>query len=123
MEIERTTFGTITIDGKIYKHDVIHLSGEVAANRIADQARPLSVAQDDLARPRREMHPSCNDLLITTFMRAFQADFSAPSPCSCTERISAIARLSGVSTPTSFASSTTPPESHRTSNRFPRCRS
>jgi hypothetical protein len=30
MEIERTTFGTITIDGKIYEHDVIvRLSGEV----------------------------------------------------------------------------------------------
>ncbi len=31
MEIERTTFGTITIDGKTYEHDVIiRLSGEVA---------------------------------------------------------------------------------------------
>jgi hypothetical protein len=30
MEIESTTFGTITIDGKIYEHDVvIRLSGEV----------------------------------------------------------------------------------------------
>ena len=30
MEIERTTFGTITIDGKTYEHDVIvRLSGEV----------------------------------------------------------------------------------------------
>ena len=31
MEIERTTFGTITIDGKTCEHDVIiRLSGEVA---------------------------------------------------------------------------------------------
>ena len=30
MEIERTTFGTITIDGKTYDHDVvIRLSGEI----------------------------------------------------------------------------------------------
>jgi hypothetical protein len=30
MEIESTTFGTITIDGKTYEHDVvIRLSGEV----------------------------------------------------------------------------------------------
>jgi hypothetical protein len=30
MEIEGTTFGTITIDGKTYEHDVIiRLSGEV----------------------------------------------------------------------------------------------
>ena len=30
MEIERTTFGTITIDGKTYEHDVIiRLSGDV----------------------------------------------------------------------------------------------
>ena len=30
MEIERTTFGTITIDGKTYEYDVvIRLSGEV----------------------------------------------------------------------------------------------
>ena len=30
LEIERTTFGTITIDGKTYEHDVvIRLSGEV----------------------------------------------------------------------------------------------
>ena len=30
MKIERTTFGTITIDGKTYEHDVIiRLSGEV----------------------------------------------------------------------------------------------
>ena len=29
MEIERTTFGTITIDGKTYEHDVIiRLSGK-----------------------------------------------------------------------------------------------
>jgi len=34
MEIERTTFGTITIDGKIYEHDVIiRLSGEVARRK------------------------------------------------------------------------------------------
>jgi len=34
MEIERTTFGTITIDGKTYEHDVIiRLSGEVAKRR------------------------------------------------------------------------------------------
>jgi hypothetical protein len=34
METERTTFGTITIDGKIYVHDVIiRLSGEVAKRR------------------------------------------------------------------------------------------
>jgi hypothetical protein len=32
MEIEGTTFGTITIDGKTYEHDVIiRLSGEVVA--------------------------------------------------------------------------------------------
>jgi hypothetical protein len=34
MEIERTTFGTITIDGKTYEHDVIiRLSGEVATRK------------------------------------------------------------------------------------------
>ena len=37
MEIERTTFGSITIDGKTYERDVIiHLSGEVA-KRIRDR--------------------------------------------------------------------------------------
>ena len=34
MEIERATFGTITIDGKTYEHDVfIRLSGEVARRK------------------------------------------------------------------------------------------
>src|SRR5438067_12148356 len=34
MEIERTTFGTITIDGKTYEHDVIiRLFGEVARRK------------------------------------------------------------------------------------------
>ena len=34
MEIEATTFGTITIDGKTYEHDVIiRLSGEVARRK------------------------------------------------------------------------------------------
>jgi hypothetical protein len=34
MEIERTTFGTITIDGKTYEHDVvIRLSGEVVKRK------------------------------------------------------------------------------------------
>src|SRR5437667_1036453 len=34
MEIDRTTFGTITIDGKTYEHDVIiRLSGEVARRK------------------------------------------------------------------------------------------
>src|SRR5216117_4040201 len=34
MEIERTTVGTITIDGKTYEHDVIiRLSGEVARRK------------------------------------------------------------------------------------------
>src|ERR1700730_12979465 len=34
MEIERTTFGTITIEGKTYEHDVIiRLSGEVARRK------------------------------------------------------------------------------------------
>src|SRR5438445_8618334 len=34
MEIERTTFGTITIDGKTYEHDVIiRLSGEVTRRK------------------------------------------------------------------------------------------
>ena len=34
MEIESTTFGTITIDGKIYEHDVvIRLSGEVTKRK------------------------------------------------------------------------------------------
>jgi hypothetical protein len=34
MEIERTTFGTITIDGKTYEHDVIiRLSGKVAKRK------------------------------------------------------------------------------------------
>src|SRR5713226_9456505 len=34
MEIERTTFGTITIDGKTNEHDVIiRLSGEVARRK------------------------------------------------------------------------------------------
>src|SRR6266436_1327595 len=34
MEIERTTFGTITIDGTTYEHDVIiRLSGEVARRK------------------------------------------------------------------------------------------
>ena len=34
MEIEGTTFGTITIDGKTYEHDVIiRVSGVVAKRR------------------------------------------------------------------------------------------
>jgi hypothetical protein len=34
MEIENTTFGTITIDGKIFEHDVlIRLSGEVVKRK------------------------------------------------------------------------------------------
>ena len=34
MEIENTKFGTITIDGKIYEHDVvIRLSGEVVKRK------------------------------------------------------------------------------------------
>ena len=34
MEIKKTTFGTITIDGKTYKHDVvIRLSGEVVKRK------------------------------------------------------------------------------------------
>src|SRR2546430_3784079 len=34
MEIEATTFGTITIDGKTYEHDVlIRLSGEVVKRK------------------------------------------------------------------------------------------
>ena len=34
MEIEKTTFGTITIDGKTYEHDVvIRLSGEVVKRK------------------------------------------------------------------------------------------
>jgi hypothetical protein len=34
MQIERTTFGTITIDGKTYEHDVIiRLSGEVVQRK------------------------------------------------------------------------------------------
>ncbi|MEH2496880.1 hypothetical protein V1294_003359 [Bradyrhizobium sp. AZCC 1678] len=34
MEIKRTAFGAITIDGKIYEHDVIiRLSGEVARRK------------------------------------------------------------------------------------------
>jgi hypothetical protein len=35
MEIEGTTFGTITIDAKTYEHDVIiRLSGEKASDKI-----------------------------------------------------------------------------------------
>jgi hypothetical protein len=34
MEIEKTTFGTITIDGKTYEHDVlIRVSGEVVKRK------------------------------------------------------------------------------------------
>jgi hypothetical protein len=34
MEIENTTFGTITMDGKTYEHDVVvRLSGEVAKRK------------------------------------------------------------------------------------------
>src|SRR5215469_11110172 len=34
MEIEKTTFGTITIDGRTYEHDVvIRLSGEVVKRK------------------------------------------------------------------------------------------
>jgi hypothetical protein len=41
MEIERTTFGTITIDGKTYEHDVIiRLSGEVVKRK--KDPRPYS---------------------------------------------------------------------------------
>jgi hypothetical protein len=37
MEIEGTTFGTITIDGKTYEHDVIiRLSGEVVKRMLRD---------------------------------------------------------------------------------------
>jgi hypothetical protein len=43
MEIERTTFGTITIDGKTYEHDVIiRLSGEVARRKKNLSAANLS---------------------------------------------------------------------------------
>ena len=34
MEIENTSFGTITIDGKTYEHDVLIRSNAVAAGRI-----------------------------------------------------------------------------------------
>ena len=45
MEIERTTFGTITIDGKTYEHDVIiRLSGEVA-RRKKKLSKKLSLPQ------------------------------------------------------------------------------
>jgi hypothetical protein len=41
MEIERTTFGTITIDGKTHEHDVIsRLSGEVARRTKLSTMRP-----------------------------------------------------------------------------------
>ena len=34
MEIENTTFGSITVDGKTYEHDVlIRLSGEVVKRK------------------------------------------------------------------------------------------
>jgi hypothetical protein len=36
MEIEGTTFGAITIDGKTYEHDaIIRLSGEVAKRKLS----------------------------------------------------------------------------------------
>jgi hypothetical protein len=41
MEIERTEFGTITIDGKTYEDDVIiRLSGEVARRKKLSMMRP-----------------------------------------------------------------------------------
>jgi hypothetical protein len=48
MEIERTTFGTITIDGKTYEHDVIiRLSGEVARRKkLRHLACPLEGRSD-----------------------------------------------------------------------------
>jgi hypothetical protein len=43
MEIERTTFGTITIDGKTYEHDVIiRLSDEVAEKVVEEVLRHLA---------------------------------------------------------------------------------
>jgi hypothetical protein len=41
MEIERTAFGAITIDGKTCEHDVIiRLSGEVARRKKLSTMRP-----------------------------------------------------------------------------------
>ena len=41
MEIESTTFGTITIDGKAHEHDVvIRLSGEIVKRKKKPSARP-----------------------------------------------------------------------------------
>jgi len=43
MEIEGTTFGTITIDGKTYEHDVIiRLSGEVVKRKKNGQCAPIA---------------------------------------------------------------------------------
>jgi hypothetical protein len=43
MEIEHTTFGTITIDGKTYEHDVIiRLSGEAEEKAVEEVLRHLA---------------------------------------------------------------------------------
>ena len=46
MEIEGTTFGTITIDGKTYEHDVIPLrrSGEAKEKAVEEVLRHLARA-------------------------------------------------------------------------------
>ena len=50
MEIEGTTFGTITIDGKTYEHDVIiRLSGEVVKRkkRLSKNAMPCPLSMPE----------------------------------------------------------------------------
>ncbi len=53
MEIERTTFGTITIDGKTYEHDVIiRLSGEVARRKKKLSKKYYGTSPAESDRPR-----------------------------------------------------------------------
>ena len=53
MEIESTTFGTITMDGKTYEHDVIvRLSGEVVKRKKKNCRRSITAP------------PGCEQLIV-----------------------------------------------------------
>jgi hypothetical protein len=55
MEIEGTTFGTITIDGKTYEYDVIlRLSGDVVKRKIKLSKKYYDIAQaEESSNPQR----------------------------------------------------------------------
>ena len=56
MEIQKTTFGAITIDGKTYEHDVvIRLSGEVVKNGRRSCRRSTTVPHTCSRETRRSL--------------------------------------------------------------------